>query len=491
MGRSNNNTTELVEAIRGIDPIILLAAIPVLIIALSNEAWWTLTGYNNSKLLSLKISPYYLSITATGFSGVPPTLVLLGSLGRILALSGFILLVLSALRPLAWWRNISYYGGLAATTSLYLIFLVMYHSAQIAFLTMYNIVLPYDGTTHLQANILGLDMKYYSTPLVSANFSLAFFAGFLTIAIALGSNIVRNFHYRYLARQDLIVSGIDDIHLSPPYQHVWLASNDTELNPLIKDPSTIPEDELLVSIGKMYNTIDPGGSLSIILPAWATTAEDRFQKLLPWAGFRIESSGVIYRTPGIPETELRFRKPIESSSESNEAKQEGVAEHRILLAQTELPTVQEEYPSSREIITTPDWQSTHMGRLDRIIVRSAVKIISQRQTPVPYRELLNQVYLDLVEKKLDFESSRQIETTLLNHTRKELELVEEADASGTKWVRKWWLGQKRVIESDDSGPNPITGFFQRVKHSIPTIRQKPIRSRKKSRYRPKQRKDED
>src|SRR5205807_8269618 len=80
-----------------------------------------------------------------------------------------------------------------------------------------------------------------------------------------------------------------------------------------------------------------------------------------------------------------------------------------------------------EIAQTPTWRNARMTRPARAILKSAVTTITTRQAPVPYRELLNQVYMELADKKVDFDSARQIETTLLNHNGREILLIDEAD----------------------------------------------------------------
>jgi hypothetical protein len=84
------------------------------------------------------------------------------------------------------------------------------------------------------------------------------------------------------------------------------------------------------------------------------------------------------------------------------------------------------------------------------MIKAAVEVISQNQHPVPYRDLLNQVYMDLVDRKVDFDSARQIETTLLNHNGKEILLLEEADQANAKIIRSWWLGEQKLAPEKKS-----------------------------------------
>jgi hypothetical protein len=82
-----------------------------------------------------------------------------------------------------------------------------------------------------------------------------------------------------------------------------------------------------------------------------------------------------------------------------------------------------------------------MTRQEKAMLRSAISILSKRREPMPYHELLNQVYMELVEKKVEFDSARQIESTLLKHTGRELALTEESDEQGLKRIKQWSLGE--------------------------------------------------
>jgi hypothetical protein len=56
--------------------------------------------------------------------------------------------------------------------------------------------------------------------------------------------------------------------------------------------------------------------------------------------------------------------------------------------------------------------------------------------------------MELVEKKVEFDSARQIETALLKHAGGELVLTEEQDQQGQVTSRKWGLG------GEDLSPEP-------------------------------------
>jgi hypothetical protein len=288
--------------------------------------------------------------------------------------------------------------------------------------------------------------------------------------------------------------GVHDVYLTPPYQHVWFSSGDKSFNPMVTDPDKLNDDELLVSFQRLYDTVEPGGSLSIVLPAWATGVGDRFQRLMPNTGFTIEEAGVIYRTQGKPETELRFRKPIEEAQHES-LTSPPVEEELVLPRPPELPSplnesaVESMAPPVLEISKEPQWVPTKPSRVERIIVKAAVEVISHHQEPVPYRELLNQVYMDLVDKKADFDSARQIETILLSHSGREIVLIEEGDEVNHRIVKKWGLGERRLAP-ERKGRIPLVGRISHSKPRLPTVRF-PFRKPKRSRYVERTGSDED
>jgi hypothetical protein len=269
----------------------------------------------------------------------------------------------------------------------------------------------------------------------------------------MGRGIIRAFQDRALRVLAALLpgGGVHDIYLTPPYKHVWFSSGDKQFNPMITNPDQLNDDELLTSFQKLYDTVEPGGSLSIILPAWATNVGDRFQRLLPNTGFTIEEASVIYRVPGKPENELRFRKPIleqteESETDSLESLEEAPTPPLQAPTSLDQEAIESTSPPVLEISEAPlpVQMPAKLTRLERSIVKAAVEVISQHQQPVPYRELLNQVYMDLVDRKVDFDSARQVEATLLDHNGREVVLIEEADKASARAIRKWWLGEQKL-----------------------------------------------
>jgi hypothetical protein len=460
----SEETNDRLGFLHQIDLLILIGALLALFVALGSEPWWTLTGTTTTTLLSIQVSPFYLHINALG---LPPSAAFANNLGtftRVLLILGSIALFAASIQPTAWWRNLAVYFGLSSLAELYFSFIMNFYWAETAMAQTYGVIPPYYGTAALQGSILGLDLRYYTAPLVTATFYFPYYLGFLCIGLVLGRSVIKVIHERAFQVLSALLpgGGIHDVYLSPPYQNVWFSSNDKEFNPLGKDPQTLSDDELLVSFQKLYNTVEPGGSLSIILPDWAIGLEDRFQKLMPITGFEVESSAVVYRIPGKPENQLRFRKTVQEQKPALKAKEAiGIEEPALHLTLPSPPTI---FPTSElpqppmptqgavdlqpppvlEIIKSPAWGNARMTRPERAMLKSAVATITARQEPVPYRELLNQVYMELVDKKIDFDSARQIETTLLSHNGREILLLEESDETGAKVQRKWWLGDQQM-----------------------------------------------
>jgi hypothetical protein len=424
----------------------------------------------------IQVSPFYLHINAVGLPSTSPFANGLGSFTRILLFLSFIALVAASIRPTAWWRNLAVYLGLSSLAELYFTFLMMYYWAESAFMAAYGVIPPYSGTTTLQGRILGLDFAYYSGPLITGAFTIPFYLGFLSFSLVMGRGIVRAIQERALRVLAALLpgGGIHDVYLTPPYQHVWFSSGDKEFNPMINDPDRLNDDELLVSFQKLYDTVEPGGSLSIVLPAWATGVGDRFQRLMPSTGFTIEETGVVYRSPGKPETELRFRKPIQEIQE--EPPTTSQASEQVISMLPPMPpspliesVIESVAPPFLEISEEPQWTPSKPSRIEKVMLKAAVEVISHHQEPVPYRELLNQVYMDLVDKKVDFDSARQIETTLLNHNGREILVVEEADEANDRIIKKWWLGGKKLAP-ERRERIPILGRISSSKPRLSSIR---------------------
>ncbi len=490
VGRTTEtNTNQNRRFLQQVDLLTLTGAVFTLFLALSNDPWWTLTGTTTSRLLNIQLSPFYTQTSLIGSAANPPFTAVLGSFTRLFLILGFIALAAASIRPLAWWRQIAIYLGLTSLAEIYLSFLLMYHALQTALLTEYNVVPAYAGTTMLRATIIGLDLNYYSNPLVTASFGPLFYMGLLSFGLVEGRIFLKTI--QHMGRISALGGGLREVYLTPPYQHVWLSSEDKDLNPLSTDPQQLTDDQLLVSFEKLYNAIEPGGALDMILPAWATQLGDRFRRIVPYVGFTMEKSEIIYRTQGSPETEIRFEKPVPQVTPLPEASQiaQTIEDDQTIPPSLELSqaTAEFEQPPAEEKAAEPAWIPVSVTKLERVILRDAVTVINARREPVPYRELLNQVYLDLVDRKIDFDSARQIETTLLNHTGRELSIIEEEDETRSRVVRKWWLGEHKISSARKISLKPVL----RRARAKPSLVHKLLRKwERKPHYRPK-RKTED
>jgi hypothetical protein len=473
------------------DFLTMLGAVVTLFVALGAEPWWSLNGTVTSKLFSIQISPFFVHIDAIGLPATVPYANALGSLTRTFLLLGFITLFAASIRPTAWWRNLAVYFGLSSLAELYLSFLLMFYWAETAFVNTYGIIPPFYGTTTLPVNVLGLDLTYYASPLVTASFNIPYYIGFVSVGFILGKTLIKVLHERAFQVLAALLPGgrIHDIYLTPPYQQVWFSSGDREYNPMQMHPEGLTDDEILVSFEKLYQTVDPGGSLSIILPDYAASLGERLERLMPQTGFVIEKTGAIYRTPGKQETELRFRKPAVEKIMAPEPTatlgvQETIEETPAapigLAPAIDETVVRSESPPMLAVAEQPIWVDRRMTRLERSILKAAIRNITEHRQPVLYRELLNQVYMDLVDHGVEFDSARQIEATLLDHNGRELLVVEEQDDTGSRTIKKWWLGDQKM------GPDKrlsVSGkaWMSGRKRKLPNL-QRVFRRSRKSRY---------
>lgn len=174
------------DILKRTDPFALVGAALALFLATSTDPWWSINGANNNNLFTMKVSPFYFHANATGLSSTVPFAEFMGPLTRILLVLAFVALGLTALNPIAWWRELAVYFSLSALTELYLSFMLLYHAAQTTLLGAYGVVPPYAGTAYLPTTILGLDLNNYLRPLVTTGFALPFFLGFVAIGLVGG-----------------------------------------------------------------------------------------------------------------------------------------------------------------------------------------------------------------------------------------------------------------------------------------------------------------
>ena len=435
--------------------------------------------------MSIQVSPFYLQIAATGIPATAPFASALGALTRILLILCSAALLGSSFRPTAWWRSLATWLALASLTELFFSLLLFVHTGQTALLTAYGANPPTSGTISYPARILGIDLNTYQSPSLTASFNLDFYLGLLSLTIVGASTILKMLQERGLISA-AAVPGVKEFFLIPPYRHAWLSTGDRDLNPLSQDPENTTDDQLLESFGKIYRTVQPGGIITVILPSWASTLGDRFQKLLTWTGFSVEDTGTIYRAPGKPETQLRFKKPI-SPSESDVQEPEATP---VLEQAIESESSFQDIPPQLTVSTQPDWGLTKMTKQERAMLRSALSILSKQREPMPYHELLNQVYMELVERKVEFDSARQIELTLLKHAGQEMALTEETDEQGLKSVKRWSLGTED-LSPDHQGNMSIFRRLSSRHPRVPPVMRLLRKWQRKPKYRPRSKREEE
>src|SRR5207244_634818 len=97
-------------------------------------------------------------------------------------------------------------------------------------------------------------------------------------------------------------------------------------------------------------------------------------------------TGVIYRTQGKPENELRFRKPVQQE-EATSTLQRPVLEEQVTLVQPAPPAAIAESaldsvaPPVLEIEEEPAWTHVKMSRLERETLKVAIATISAHREP--------------------------------------------------------------------------------------------------------------
>ena len=165
------------------DPLTLLGAVVSLFLVISNDPWWSIRGANGNNLLTMQVSPFYFHASATGLSTSAPFVEFLGPFTRILLILAFVALGMSSLTPSSWWRELVVYFSLSALIEVYFSFLLIYHAAETTLLGTYGIVPTYSGTSQIPALVVGLDLKTYTQPLVTASFTFPFYFGFVGLGL--------------------------------------------------------------------------------------------------------------------------------------------------------------------------------------------------------------------------------------------------------------------------------------------------------------------
>lgn len=368
----------------------------------------------------------------------------------------------------------------------------MIHAVQTSLLAAYGYSPPLLGELMIPGQIVGLDLNVYQSPVLQTAFAGPFLIG-LSSVLVIGIGEI----YLFLHNQEPrilpseLTKGFKEVHLTPPYHHIWVSTSEKTLNPLGEDPQKLSDDELGSSFSKLGENLAPGGLVSIIIPSWAGALTQRLLKILPWSGLHLERSEVIYRTPEKPENELVFRKPI---VKTDTLTVEVSAPIETVPSFVSEPSEPETEAPPGENVAEPSWAGPHMTRLQQSMVKSATSVIERHKEPVAYRDLVNEVYMDLLDRKLEFESAKQIENTLLSRLDKELIIVESFDETTGRLVRKWWLGEQGIPEERKEPLNIWKRLSRITSPTIPRIKQLAHRipvHREKARYKPRKRVEED
>jgi hypothetical protein len=100
--------------------------------------------------------------------------------------------------------------------------------------------------------------------------------------------------------------------------------------------------------------------------------------------------------------------------------------------------------------------------------------------------------MEMVERKVEFDSARQIESTLLKHTGRELTLTEEPDEQGTKAAKSWNLGEEDLAPNSDESPSifeKLSGHRPRFPPVVRLLRK--WQRKPKQKYRPRPQPEEE
>jgi hypothetical protein len=365
------------------------------------------------------------------------------------------------------WRKPVLWLSLSSMAGTFLSFALLLHSTQLVVLQTYGVDPQLSGTSIIPGVVLGTNYVAYASPTISSSLGLPFFVALAGFVLLGGSELAQFLlSPRFASYLPEFMTGLSGAFLSPPYQHAWLTTTDESLNPLSQDPDNLTDDQLALSFEKLLQVLQPGARVSVILPPWATRLNNRLVRVVSWSGFNLENSQVIFRVPGRPENQLIFRKPATTGqvvpqvpkSDSESGMEEDSLDQEISALEDsfsadertgpELETRSEpeeiEAPPVDEQIEDPVWTQTSLDPLESAMLSSAVKVIERVGEPVPYRELINEVYMDLLDREVSFESVNQIEVTLLQHAGKELAIIEQLDEIGANVVRSWWLGETGI-----------------------------------------------
>src|SRR5256712_585188 len=152
-----------------------------------------------------------------------------------------------------------------------------------------------------------MGLRVFPTAVVTAGFSGLFYAGVFCLGLVTMERLMSLRSIEELFR----IGDIRELDLVPPYKRVWMTSGDKGLKPLSEDPERVSDEQLMVSFGNIFRTVEPGGIVRILLPSWAGWVGDGIRGLIKSVGFNLETATVVHEQ-GQDEIELRLKKPVES-----------------------------------------------------------------------------------------------------------------------------------------------------------------------------------
>ncbi len=164
------------------------------------------------------------------------------------------------------------------------------------------------------------------------------------------------------------------------------------------------------------------------------------------------------------------------------------------IGKVDMEDVEVDVAPASDVQAEPQSVEPPVSKQELSMLRSAVSLIERHQESVPYKVLLNEVYTDLLDHNVDFESVRQIEETLLRHVGRELVLLDGLENATGMIVKKWWLGEKGVDTEQGRPPS----FWKRLSSKADTglrkvrrLLNKRRRQREQPNYQPKKRFEDD
>src|SRR2546428_13099619 len=112
---------------------------------------------------------------------------------------------------------------------------ILINTARQEILAEYGISLPLYGRVRFPANVLGLDLRFYPSPVVMAGFSGLFYAGVFCLGLVTLERLMSLRSIEELLR----IGDIRELDLLHPYKSDWLSSGDMGLNTLSRDPQEL------------------------------------------------------------------------------------------------------------------------------------------------------------------------------------------------------------------------------------------------------------